>query len=378
MKVLLKDSSGWWQVESSAEKTGFIPASYVQIISAPATTTKSTGVMLFDYDEDGEGEISAPAGANVKIIDATDDDAWIEIEYKGNKGRVPVAFVKIQDKASLASASKDEDRGSPWHFNDHNSSRWSYYMKGVNCVTVLQEIPEGAEGDNILLENEIAEMDQLLLAIDHASATAWTLETALYLDIPEWRTKFNATRKAHIANLSSTDPNAWRNLPGNMSIREHTMLSFSILADRMPWAKDHVESPVIAAFFPVDAAQCFRILTHGFQEDDEDEFAYFGKGFYLTTSAVTAAEIASDGQIILVCLVSPGVIYPVAEAPDASDSLTGLPIPAGYQSCLVNFPRTVKCGNATMTTPASHLDPVSDIICATSDQIYPKIMLKLK
>eukprot|EP01122_Echinamoeba_exundans_P003487 TRINITY_DN13581_c0_g1_i1.p1 TRINITY_DN13581_c0_g1~~TRINITY_DN13581_c0_g1_i1.p1 ORF type:complete len:315 (+),score=60.23 TRINITY_DN13581_c0_g1_i1:166-1110(+) len=281
MKVLQVDASGWWLVEKGGAESGFIPSNYVTKTAAPGSvpSTELTGVMLFDYDEDGEGEISVPAGASVKVVD-DDDDAWVEVEYKGNKGRVPASFIKVSGtKAGKASSAAGESAGrSSWHFNDPDSSRWRQLMKNVKSVMILNEVDAGDETESILLEQEVVEMDQLLLAIDPDSATSWKLKDATFLDIPDWRIKFDDARKAQIQKVKS-GRDSWKSLAGNKLIREHSMKAYQELADRMPWAVDHAESPVVAAFFPVSMSNFVKIIAQGFQKETEDPDADFGKGF---------------------------------------------------------------------------------------------------
>jgi hypothetical protein len=96
----------------------------------------------------------------------------------------------------------------------------------------------------------------------------------------------------------------------------------------------------------------------------------------LTTSAARAFERAKNaGKIVIVCLIAPGDVYPVSEAPNGPRALKNTINIRKTEMRYACFPRgSIK---NDLASPSDE-NPVADIICPSGTQIYPKIVLHLK
>eukprot|EP00211_Chloroparvula_japonica_P004806 CAMPEP_0119122056 /NCGR_PEP_ID=MMETSP1310-20130426/2432_1 /TAXON_ID=464262 /ORGANISM="Genus nov. species nov., Strain RCC2339" /LENGTH=848 /DNA_ID=CAMNT_0007111661 /DNA_START=106 /DNA_END=2652 /DNA_ORIENTATION=+ len=55
------------------------------------------GVVLWAFDGANEGEIEVPEGAEVRILEEVEE--WLDVEYEGNQGYIPRAYVEIVEAA---------------------------------------------------------------------------------------------------------------------------------------------------------------------------------------------------------------------------------------------------------------------------------------
>lgn len=107
------DGSGWTKVLNSKGASGLVPTSYLEITRAVARTdtgSKKKGPSvapkrgakrvqyveaLYDYQADGEDEMSIRAGDRIVLVqDDTDASGWTEGELDGSRGMFPTSYVK--------------------------------------------------------------------------------------------------------------------------------------------------------------------------------------------------------------------------------------------------------------------------------------------
>lgn len=106
------EGSGWTRITVDGQ-TGLVPTSYLQI-SAPAPASEAGGSRkgpavapkrgakrvqyleaLYDYDADGDDEISIRAGDKIVLVqDDTDGSGWTEGELNNQRGMFPTLYVR--------------------------------------------------------------------------------------------------------------------------------------------------------------------------------------------------------------------------------------------------------------------------------------------
>ncbi|GME97283.1 unnamed protein product [Ambrosiozyma monospora] len=111
----LDDGSGWTTVELNGE-VGMVPTSYIRVIepvvvaSAPASSGKKQGPkvaprrgakkvkymeILYDYNAQGEDEVTVLAGDKVLVVTEDDGSGWTEGEIEGEKGLFPTSYGRM-------------------------------------------------------------------------------------------------------------------------------------------------------------------------------------------------------------------------------------------------------------------------------------------
>ena len=107
MEILeFDDGSGWTSVKLSGGQ-GLVPTSYLEILDdggkkkGPSVPPKRGArrvqyvEALYDYQADGDDEISIRAGDRIAVIqDDTDGSGWTEGEINGERGMFPTSYVK--------------------------------------------------------------------------------------------------------------------------------------------------------------------------------------------------------------------------------------------------------------------------------------------
>lgn len=107
------DGSGWTKVSTPQGSSGLVPTSYLEItrnVARTDTGSKKKGPSvapkrgakrvqyveaLYDYQADGEDEISIRAGDRIVLVqDDTDGSGWTEGEINGTRGMFPSSYVK--------------------------------------------------------------------------------------------------------------------------------------------------------------------------------------------------------------------------------------------------------------------------------------------
>lgn len=96
-----KDTNGWWYgyLKSDAEmNSGFVASNYVSPIVGQVArgNNKKTVKALFDYQADGEGEMTIKTGDELRIVKGDEDRAgWTLVENIGTmeKGWVPTEYL---------------------------------------------------------------------------------------------------------------------------------------------------------------------------------------------------------------------------------------------------------------------------------------------
>jgi len=89
-----KDDGGWWQGELNG-KVGMFPSNFV---SEDGNAAYRTGQALYNYESQGEGEVSIKEGDSV-TIESEDEQGWMYVYNAANEyGRVPADYIQENAK----------------------------------------------------------------------------------------------------------------------------------------------------------------------------------------------------------------------------------------------------------------------------------------
>jgi len=189
---------------------------------------------------------------------------------------------------------------------------------------------------------------------------------------PQIATNFLGHRSV-LARRLEKDPNLfkkedWRQ-DSEVDLRQWTMHTFGVLAQRSPWNTISDLVPVIPMLHGTDAAVAWKILDTGFSALSSLDAGFYGSGIYFTSSAQYALPYYSGKKnpAVLICLAIPGNVYPVTEHPKSENTIMGQPIKSGYQS---HYVLTTKDGNpcTQRAAPGSHYD---ELVLSQEAQVVP-------
>ena len=93
------------------------PPKAVRWASSPTSPSAnaSTALVLYDFDAQGEDELSVRENEAVSIVDRENDEWWTVRNASGEEGVVPAQYVQIRDGAAPASANGDDEGNMSHH-----------------------------------------------------------------------------------------------------------------------------------------------------------------------------------------------------------------------------------------------------------------------
>ena len=96
------------------------PPKAVRWASSPTSpvTTASTASVLYDFDAQGEDELSVRENETVSIVDRENDEWWTVRNASGEEGVVPAQYVQVRDAHAMAAANVDDDGDEGRHAED--------------------------------------------------------------------------------------------------------------------------------------------------------------------------------------------------------------------------------------------------------------------
>jgi len=143
-----------------------------------------------------------------------------------------------------------------------------------------------------------------------------------------------------------------------------------------PWNNTLNENitPIVPAIHGTSMKIGWKIVNSGFAALSTIDEGYYGKGIYLSTSALyTLPYFAScSDPAIIVCLTIPGNPFPVVHNPTEEENLLGKPIKSGYTS---HYVVTNKSG--VIYQPKVDNKKYDEIVIEQEAQIIPMFLVSI-
>lgn len=101
--IVNDDGSGWTTIKNASGQEGLVPTSYLDIpkkkgpkVAPRKKSGKKTCQALFDYEAQGDDEISLVAGDTIAVVTPDDGSGWTEGEIDGQTGLFPTSYVNME------------------------------------------------------------------------------------------------------------------------------------------------------------------------------------------------------------------------------------------------------------------------------------------
>eukprot|EP01124_Arcella_intermedia_P022716 TRINITY_DN3445_c0_g4_i1.p1 TRINITY_DN3445_c0_g4~~TRINITY_DN3445_c0_g4_i1.p1 ORF type:complete len:293 (+),score=69.59 TRINITY_DN3445_c0_g4_i1:1204-2082(+) len=117
-------------------------------------------------------------------------------------------------------------------------------------------------------------------------------------------------------------------------LREWVQEQYAKRVDLFDWNKDSSKLSIIPTIHGTDLKVATSICGSGFAALSSLDQGYYGKGIYVTSSCMYALPYYAPKPTpsFLICLVTPGNVYPVVENYSEENSYMGKAIKNGFQS----------------------------------------------
>jgi len=131
----------------------------------------------------------------------------------------------------------------------------------------------------------------------------------------------------------------------NAKMRRYVYDKYKELISLFPWNNANGTGTSVSDVVPLlpvvhgtTANVAWSIARTGFTSLSSLDDGYFGSGMYFTTNAMYALPYYANKErpTLILCLMTPGAVYPVCENPKDAKNLMGQPIKISYQSHFVS------------------------------------------
>ena len=85
------------------------PARGVRFVEAPAAASGETASMLYEFEAQGEDELSVAENEAVTVLDRENDEWWLVRNSAGHEGVVPAQYVQIGEGAAAPEEDPEEE-----------------------------------------------------------------------------------------------------------------------------------------------------------------------------------------------------------------------------------------------------------------------------
>uniref|UniRef100_A0A6B2L501 EGF-like domain-containing protein n=1 Tax=Arcella intermedia TaxID=1963864 RepID=A0A6B2L501_9EUKA len=155
--------------------------------------------------------------------------------------------------------------------------------------------------------------------------------------------------------------------------RDWVMEQYKNLVGRYEW-NVNLELPILPVIHGTSEKVAKSICSTGFASLSSLDAGFYGKGIYTTSSCLYALPYyaTKTKPTILICLVTPGNVYPVIENATESSGLMGKVIQNGFQS---HFVITAKSGKIAIDRDQKFYD---EFVMPTESQLVPIYMISME